>query len=310
MACKEKECNAQLDSIIERFSEIRENHLENSDTLPEMLVRQKRRISEMIANKNEIITKLRDEYTRLDQDYEDYLGQQNNDCHYLYIRMNAHLDMMRQSYAEYLNLLQRTIESERETMNLTDHQKWHHLHEQIYDNLEMKHRVEQEKRAFYDAQLDRIRLDHAEATRASRIRLEKDEQTVYADLQQMRATCMMNSEKFDYNYQILAKKGDENVTVRNQQKRRLAQMREHVLELRKEIADIGSGYEQSAAKCKQEVIRFHTSFMELEKRADRYAKINDNKVNHWIYGLVHIGLRELIHVFFLYFKVYVCLENE
>lgn len=278
MEDKEKECQAQLDSIIDRFSEINENHLNDPVTLPEMLERQKRRISEIVANKNEVIAKLRDEYTRLDNDYEDYLLQQNNDCHFLYIRMNEHLETMRRSYAEYLNILQRTIDSERETMNLAQHQKWDELHDKIYDNLAMKRRVEQEKKAFYDSQMERIRLDHAEATRAAQIRLEKDEQTVYGDLQQMRALCMLNSEKFDYNYQILAKKNDENVTVRNQQKRRLAQCREHVLELRKEIGQIRSTYDSSAAKCKQEVIRFHTSFMDLEKRADRYARINDNKV--------------------------------
>lgn len=275
---KEKECQAQMDLIIGRFTEINDNHLNNPESLHELLVRQKRRISEVIDNKNETINKLREEYIRLDQDYEDYLIQQGNDCHFLYIRMNDHLETMRRSYAEYLNILQRTIESERETMNLAQHQKWKTLHEQIFDNLDMKRRVEREKKAFYDSQMERIRLDHAEATRAARIRLEKDEQIVFGDLQQMRAVCMLNSEKFDYNYQILAKKNDENVTVRNQQKRRLAQTREHVLELQKEINDIRAAYELSANKCKQEVIRFHTSFMELEKRADRYAKINDNKV--------------------------------
>lgn len=267
-----------MEQIIEQFSEINENHLNNSETLPEMLVCQKHRISEIVANKNEVITKLRDEYTRLDNDYQEYLLQQKNDCHFLYVRMNEHLETMRRSYAEYLNLLQRTIDSERETMKLTQHEKWQQMHDQIYDNFEMKRRVEQEKKAFYDSQMERIRLDHAEATRTARIRLEKDEQTVYGDLQDMRALCMLNSEKFDYNYQILAKKNDENVTVRNQQKRRLAQARDHVLQLRKEINDIRNMYETSAAKCKQEVIRFHTSFMDLEKRADEYAKINDNKV--------------------------------
>lgn len=278
MESKEKECKAQLELIMDRFSEIKEQHLDNPVILPELLVRQKRKIAEMVANKNEVIEKLRQEYARLDANYEEYLGQQSNDCHYLYLRMNALLETMRRSYAEYLRILQRTIDAERETTNLAQHQKLAHLHEKVEGNVAMKRRVEQDKKSFYDSQMERIRLDHAEATRAAHIRMAKDEQTVYGELQQMRAACMLNSEKFDYNYQILAKQIEENVTIRNQQKRRLAQAREQVLELRKEINEIRTSYECSAAKCKHEVIRFHTSFMELEKRADRYAKINDNKV--------------------------------
>lgn len=276
---KSQAFNAQFDNIAERFGEIR-LIADDQKKLPEELTRQKRRIEQLMANKDDCIAKLRSEYSRLDDDYAATILKQRNDMHFLYVRMNEHLEAMRSSFKHYLGLLQDTIDAERETLNLTVRRKWSELHDKVDANLDMKHRVEQEKRAFYDAQLERVRLEHAEITRAARIQLERDEQQVHLDLQQLRSHAALNSEKFDYNYQILAKKGDENVTVRNQQKRKLAQMRDQAVLLRKEIAEVRENFTVSSAKCKQEVIRFHSSFMELETRADRYARINDKKFDN------------------------------
>lgn len=279
LEAKQLSCIAQFDDIVERFANANDI-ADDPEKLSAAMKTQKRHIVALMANKDECIEKLRSEYTRLDADYEANLLKQRNDIHYVYLRMNAHLEAMRASYVHYLQLLRNTIDAEREKLTLTARRQWTEMHERNGEDLDRKHRVEQEKRAFYGAQLERVRLEQTEQTRAARIQLQRDEQAVHMELQQVRAACMLNSEKFDYNYQILAKKGDENVTVRNQQKRKLAQLREQVLEQRQQIRTIRANFEQASAKCKNEVVRFHSSFMELETRADRYALINDKKFTH------------------------------
>lgn len=254
-------------------------YAEDAVRLSEALTVQKRNIAALIATKDQSIEKLRSEYLRLDEDYDRHMAKNRTDMHYLYLRMHEHIEAMRTSYTQYLQVLQETVDSERETLNLTVRRKWTDLHDRINDNLEMKHRVEQEKRAFYDEQLDRIRLEHTETTRAARIQLQNDEQSVHLELQQLRASAALNGAKFDYNLQILMKKADENVTVRNQQKRKLARMRESVHMLRQQIADIRSNFVQSSAKCTDDVQRFHSRFMDLENRADRYARSSETKYN-------------------------------
>lgn len=269
---------AQFDDIAERFADI-QVYADDPVRLPEALTVQKRNIAALIATKDRSIEKLRSDYLRLDEDYDRHMAKHRTDMHYLYLRMHEHIEAMRSSFTNYLQVLQETVDSERETLNLTVCRKWSDLHDRINDNLVMKHRVEQEKRAFYDEQLDRIRLEHAETTRAARIQLQSDEQSVHLELQQLRASAALNGAKFDYNLQILMKKADENVTVRNQQKRKLAQMRESVHTLRQQIADIRSNLVQSSAKCTDVVQRFHSRFMDLEIRADRYAGSSEKIFN-------------------------------
>lgn len=192
--------------------------------------------------------------------------------------MNAHLDSMRKSYKFYLDLLQKTIDDERETLNLTINRKWSELTANIDENLTMKHKMEAEKAAFYNKELARIKLNHIEAIRSARISLETDQNSVLVEVAQLKANCMLNSEKFDYNYQILSKKCDENVTIRNQEKRKLAKMHDKIISLKKQIRDVRANFISTSKRSSDEIIRFHTSLMELESRADREAKINDKKV--------------------------------
>lgn len=202
----------------------------------------------------------------------------NNDAYHIIQRMNSQLDSMRNSYQRRLYLLQETIDNKRDTLNLTANRNWEQLANKTDANLRMKTDLEQNKREFYANEISRIKFDHIEATGRARINLESYQEEMQIDLQKLRAKCLINSEKFDYNYQILQKKGDENVKVRLQEKRRLAQLRETAMSLRKQINDARSNLQRTSEKMDKDIIRFHGSFMELECRADTYASNNDKKV--------------------------------
>lgn len=193
--------------------------------------------------------------------------------------MNNQLDTMRQSYHRRLDLLQETIDNKRDTLNLTANRNWEQLANKTDANLRMKADLEQNKREFFANEISRIKFDHIETTGRARINLESYQEEMQIDLQKLRAKCLINSEKFDYNYQILQKKGDENVKVRLQEKRRLAQLRETAMSLRTQINDARSNLHRTAEKMDKDIVRFHGSFMELECRADMYASNNDKKVN-------------------------------
>lgn len=192
--------------------------------------------------------------------------------------MNNQLDSMRNSYQRRLDLLQETIDNKRDTLNLTANRNWEQLANKTDANLRMKADLEQSKREFFANEISRIKFAHIETTGRARINLESYQEEMQIDLQKLRAKCLINSEKFDYNYQILQKKGDENVKVRMQEKRRLAQLRETAMSLRTQINDARSSLHRTAAKMDKDIVRFHGSFMELECRADMYASNNDKKV--------------------------------
>lgn len=63
------ECTAQLEIIVERSDELK-SVAEDPVRLPECLNLQKKRITHVMSSKDEIISKLRNEYIRLNDDYE------------------------------------------------------------------------------------------------------------------------------------------------------------------------------------------------------------------------------------------------
>lgn len=191
--------------------------------------------------------------------------------------MVAHLELMRSLYNHQLNLLYDTVDDERETLRIGANRRWDKFAERIHENMEQKDKMEREKRQFYTEQLERIKLEHTELTRAARIRLETDQQQLLVEMREMKAKCLLKSEMFDYNIQILQKKGDENVLARNQEKRLLAQLRQKEIGLRKSIDHAKSSFKTTSAKLTTEIERFHDSLMELETRAQRGANISYSK---------------------------------
>lgn len=46
-------------------------------------------------------------------------------------------------------------------------------------------------------------------------------QVLQLELEQVKALCLLNSEKLDYNFQVLKQRDEENVIIKAQQKRRI-----------------------------------------------------------------------------------------
>jgi dynein regulatory complex protein 1 len=72
--------------------------------------------------------------------------------------------------------------------------------------------------------LDEVRVQDAEEYNLVKIKLETDVQILEQQLQQMKATYQLNTEKLEYNFQVLKKRDDENSITVNQQKRRITRM--------------------------------------------------------------------------------------
>lgn len=73
----------------------------------------------------------------------------------------------------------------------------------------------------HNAQLDQLRVSDAEEYNLVKIKLETDVQVLEQQLQQMRATYQQNTEKLEYNHQVLKKREEENGTILGAQKRKI-----------------------------------------------------------------------------------------
>lgn len=243
----------------------------------ENLEKQKARINELMGQKLVIISECRDELNSADTRYAKDLEKHNDDISCLVERIDKQMDVMKRTYREHLEILEKTIEDERKILQIITTKKWESMYEKRAVNEETKMRREAEKAEFYANEIKRIQLEHEELIRATKIRLENDNQALEIEVQKLKRNIQLNSEKLDYNFQVLKKREDENVMVRNQQKRRLSKLADSIVSLKRKLKEAKSTCIVETKKFTADIMKLHGKILDLERKSDLFADQNNKK---------------------------------
>lgn len=243
----------------------------------EGLQQQKDRINELIGRKMNIIDECRAELNSADARYLQDLDKYNNDINCLVERIDKHMEVMKRTYREHLDILEKTIENERKIFQIVTTKKWETMYEKREANEEMRMKREAEKSEYYLQEIQRIQLEHEELIRATKIKLENDNQTLEIEVQKLKRNIMLNSEKLDYNFQVLKKREDENVMVRNQQKRRLSKLADTIVSLKRKLKEAKSTCIIETKKFTADIMKLHAKILDLERKSDLFAEQNNKK---------------------------------
>lgn len=274
------EARKKLESITIRWSEI--ETIKDPMGTYEALEVQKQRIHELMDQKDEIIQECQKELDAADIRYVQDQDKQNSDIQCLVERIDNQIEVMKRAYKEHLELLEETITHERNELRKHACKKWEDMYLNRASNEELKLRKEKDKREIQAEEIEDLQLEHEEITRATRIRLELDNQALEIELQKTKANVLLNSEKLDYNYQVLRKREDENIIIRNQQKRRLGRLYDTIANLRKKIREKTAASNHEIEKLTSEVVKLHAGILDLEKKASLFTETNDKKYqNVW-----------------------------
>lgn len=266
----------------ERFEEISSKWSEIEDfgdplKIHVNLEQQKARINELMEQKLTIINECREELDLADTRYIKDLDKHNNDICCIVERIDKQMDVMKRTYRDHLEILEKTIEDERQIFQIVTTKKWDSMYEKRAINEEMRMRREAEKSEFYANEIKRIQLQHEELIRATKIRLENDNQALEIEVQKLKRNIMLNSEKLDYNFQVLKKREDENVMVRNQQKRRLSKLADTIVSLKRKLKDAKTTCIIETKKFTADIMKLHGKILDLERKSDLFAEQNNKK---------------------------------
>lgn len=266
---------AKFEEISKKWCEI--EGLVDPVEIYENLDQQKSRINELMEQKLTIINECRDELNSADTRYVKDLDKHSNDINCLVERIDKQMDVMKRTFREHLEILEKTIQDERKILQIITTKKWESMYEKRAVNEEMRIRREAEKADFYGNEIKRIQLEHEELIRATKIRLENDNQALEIEVQKLKRNIMLNSEKLDYNFQVLKKREDENVMVRNQQKRRLAKLADTIVSLKRRLKEAKSTCIVETKKFTADIMKLHGKILDLERKSDLFAEQNNQK---------------------------------
>lgn len=246
--------------------------------LYEGLQYQRQRINELMQQKDEVIVELREAIINSEERFQIDQKKQTSDISCLVERIDLQVDVMKRAYREHLRKLQDTIDDEKRLFMNTNTKKWQKLYDKRADYELNNLKANFHQTEFHESEIACIMLEHEELTRSTKIKLESDNATLQIELENVKAEVMLNSEKLAYNYRILQKRSDENIIIRNQQKRRLCKLQEVISVLKEKSRDATRRGEDDIAKLRHEVQKINTTILEMRAKGDLFTQQNDEKV--------------------------------
>lgn len=128
---------------------------------------------------------------------------------------------MAKAYRCEVELIENVVEAERKILLESSLEKWNVLFKKVQDDTFEAREKRKEVMREYEEQMQKAMTEHQEEFRKQKIMFELEIQNLQQEVQNMKAFCMMNVEKLDYNYAVLKRRDEENTIVKNQQKRKI-----------------------------------------------------------------------------------------
>ncbi|CAH0694618.1 unnamed protein product [Spodoptera exigua] len=269
------EAQVQYEAISENW----EKMLEIKDPLDidAEMKEQKKKCDALLAQKDALIAELKSDLKKMDEGYYEDLEKQDNDIKELSDRIEKQVTIMQRAYAKQLALIEAAVNIERQAMTEHNNKRWEALYKQC-DKEEVAHleyrflQLDEHKQ-----EMEAIMWDHHEKYREAKIELESLIQELQQELEKLKATCIINTEKIGYTYQVLKKREEENVFVRSQQKRKLNKMSDVANALRSKIRKAAEDGAIEEIKADAEIVKLMQTMDDLEKKSDHFSRVNHYK---------------------------------
>ncbi|KNE72213.1 hypothetical protein AMAG_16696 [Allomyces macrogynus ATCC 38327] len=299
LARKAAECDDAGGKLESRIKAAWEKSLAMSATLAtphdlhQMLVDQKVLCEQLLHAKENLLIEYHAELKRKDDEYVKELKRQADEIDQLLVRMDQQFAAFKKSLREELVHIERAHVAERADAIDANVREIERLFESRKAS-EQRYLDERSRRVHDHADaLDELRVQDAEEYNLVKIKLETDVQVLEQQLQQMKATYQLNTEKLEYNYQVLKKRDDENSITVNQQKRRITRMTDIVNTLKSKLARQEKQFAGEHATLQDDYNRIAAQYDDLTKKF-RHFQVNDEVKFQELWDMNQDAIRDLV----------------
>ena len=108
------------------------------------------------------------------------------------------------------------------------------------------------------------------------MRLETEVQNLEQQLEDMRATYQLNTEKLEYNFRVLHERNEENQNTINANKRKLARLQDNLSNLMAKYTTLDNKYKAENNELSESYQRYTQFFMDLKEKLFHFQK-SDSK---------------------------------
>lgn len=236
---------------------------------------QKDACARIIASKDRLIKEFQAELKAKDEEYVKALKRQEQDIVNLIARMTQQFKTLQRSYQVELDNIEDEFLKERAELLSSNKGEIDGLFDKRR-KMEIRFMEEkQEREERYQREIEEMQAKDAEDYNKLKIKLENDIQTLEQQLEAMRATYLLNTEKLEYNYQVLQERDFENSATLQQQKRKLARLKDALSGLMKKYSTSDKAFKQRNAELTEEYRRITKQYRDLQHKF-RHFEAADN----------------------------------
>eukprot|EP01138_Halocafeteria_seosinensis_P007806 gb/GECG01007976.1/.p1 GENE.gb/GECG01007976.1/~~gb/GECG01007976.1/.p1 ORF type:complete len:816 (+),score=191.96 gb/GECG01007976.1/:1-2448(+) len=251
-----------------RWNDLKEYNMPQE--LNEELESQKEACARIISSKDQLIQEFKAELKSKDEEYVKAIKNHTSNIDELIERMRAQYNDLRDAYENELDQVEDAFKREHSELLEAQRKEIDALMEerrQMETRL-VEERMERERK--YQEELDDMQSRDAEDYNKLKIKLETDVQVLEQQLELMRSTYLLNTEKLEYNYRVLTEKDNENEIAENQQKAKLKRLDAALTKIMNEYRTADKKFRQRNNQLTREYERITAQYRDLQYKFSHF----------------------------------------
>jgi len=273
---KELEESRKINEEIEsRWEEVAQKNIPQE--LYAAISAQYKKASALLQQKDEMIQYLQHQLKTKDEEYVDLLAKQQEDIQVILRRMSENFARFLETCRSELHTIEETFLKERSELLEKNHVEMEALFEKRrkMELVIMESRSVRSKK--FEQELMEIRSRDAEDYNALKIDLETSIALFEQQLEEMRATYQLNSEKLEYNHSVLIERDIENKATVEHHRQRMRRLKESLSTIRSRFLKQDQFFKNENVNLTEEYRRMTESFKDLQRKYAHFVLVDTRK---------------------------------
>jgi len=233
--------------------------------------------TDVIKSKDELIGEFQRQLRAKDEEYVRALRQQSEDVTSLLLRIRMEFSELQDAYDKELEAIEDAYNDERERIiseavveidSLFEHRK----SKEVYYKETKQRREEQ-----YQRDMDDLITKGASQYNKLKIELEMNIQTLKQQLEEIRATYQLNTEKLDYNYRVLTELDVEKNAELVRYKKRIAKLKDQLTMLVTKYTETNAADQKMNSELTEDYRNLSRKYKDLQAKFRHFEVSDTNK---------------------------------
>ena len=276
----------RLEQTIEKGRELNNNidikwnelyKIKNPQLLYKGIQETKLKCKQLIIGYESTRKQFMNEFKKKSENYVSLLKLQENDITEMIWRMHDGIKNIKDEYEKQIIEVEKSFMNERREI-IDKNQK---ILNEIFDNRSKQEFIILEKKIIsqekYHNDLEKVRREDQESYNKLKINLENHIQLLEQQLEEMRAMYQLNTEKLNYNFQVLKEREKENITTVDHLKRREKKLKESVTNIKEKFNGFDKKFKDEYKILNDEYIRISKQYKELQRKFKHFQQTDINK---------------------------------